>query len=119
MLVRFFTYKAIKNHFFMLDFCYFVQVSAVLQSLMCWVSSDSGFCSSWFKANFVLSHGPLAIAILAWQNSIVFHSLDKMTSFYIHIMPALRCDPWLPPCRRIISEFHRGSDHTYDALLCL
>ena len=23
---RFFTYKAIKNHFFMLDFCYFVQV---------------------------------------------------------------------------------------------
>ena len=63
------------------------QVSAVLQSLLCWVGSDTGFCSSWFKANFVLSHGPLAIAILAWQNSIVFHSLDKMTSFYIHIMP--------------------------------
>jgi len=91
MLMRFSTYKAIKNHFFMLDFCYFVQVSAVLQSLMCGISSDSGFCSSWFKANFVLSHGPLAIAILAWQNSIVFHSLDKMTSFYIHIMPALTC----------------------------
>jgi len=88
---RYSTYKAIKNHFFMLDFCYFVQVSAVLQSLMCWVGSDSGFCSSWFKANFVLSHGPLAVAILAWQNSIVFHSLDKMTSFYIHIMPALTC----------------------------
>jgi len=91
MLLRYSTYKAIKNHFFMLDFCYFVQVSAVLQSLTCWVSSDSGFCSAWFKANFVLSHGPLAIAILAWQNSVVFHSLDKMTSFYIHIMPALTC----------------------------
>jgi len=91
MLMRYSTYKAIKNHFFMLDFCYFIQASAVLQSLMCSISSDSGFCSSWFKANFVLSHGPIAIAILAWQNSIVFHSLDKMTSFYIHIMPALTC----------------------------
>ena len=38
-----------------------------------------------------LSHGPIAIAILAWQNSMVFHSLDKMTSFYIHIMPPLTC----------------------------
>jgi len=91
MLMRYSTYKAIKNHFFMLDFCYFIQASAVLQSLMCSISSDSGFCSSWFKANFVLSHGPIAIAILAWQNSIVFHSLDKMTSIYIHIMPALTC----------------------------
>ena len=42
-------------------------------------------------ACFVLSHGPIAIAILAWQNSMVFHSLDKMTSFYIHIMPPLTC----------------------------
>ena len=33
------------------------------------------------------SHGPIAIAIIAWQNSLVFHSLDKMTSFFIHIMP--------------------------------
>jgi hypothetical protein len=49
MLMRYSTYKAIKNHFFMLDFCYFVQVSALLQSLLCWVSSDSGFCSSWSR----------------------------------------------------------------------
>merc|ERR1712107_743781 len=47
--------------------------------------------AAWFKANFALSHGPIAIAILAWQNSMVFHSLDKMTSFYIHIMPPLTC----------------------------
>ena len=26
-LSRYLTYKAIKNHFFMLDFCYFVNVS--------------------------------------------------------------------------------------------
>lgn len=27
LLSRYLTYKAIKNHFFMLDFCYFVNVS--------------------------------------------------------------------------------------------
>ena len=87
MRFRYLTYKAIKNQFFMLDFCYFLNVSVLLQSLACTPSSDSGFCGSWFKSNFMLSHGPIALAILAWKNSLVFHSLDKMTSFYIHIMP--------------------------------
>ena len=71
----------------MLDFCYFLNASVLLQSLTCSMSSDSGFCSAWFKSNYMLSHGPIAVAILAWQNSLVFHSLDKMTSFFIHIMP--------------------------------
>lgn len=87
--LRYSTYRAINNHFFMLDFCYFIQISVTLQAILC--SPTSAFGSSWFKANYVLSHGPIAIAILAWQNSIVFHSLDKMTSFYIHIMPPLTC----------------------------
>ena len=68
-----------------------LQISVLLQSLTCSMGSDSGLCSTWFKSNFVLSHGPIAVAILAWQNSIVFHSLDKMTSFFIHIMPPLTC----------------------------
>lgn len=91
MMLRYLTYKAIKNHFFMLDFCYFVNISVLLQSLTCSMDTDSGFCATWFKSNFVMSHGPIAIAILAWQNSIVFHSLDKMTSYFIHIMPPLTC----------------------------
>lgn len=91
MMLRYLTYKAIKNHFFMLDFCYFLNISVLLQSLTCSMGSDSGLCSTWFKSNFVLSHGPIAVAILAWQNSMVFHSLDKMTSFFIHIMPPLTC----------------------------
>ena len=116
LLSRYLTYKAIKNHFFMLDFCYFVnvsssfpisqhcdilshhQISVLLQSLTCSMDSDSGFCSTWFKSNFVMSHGPIAIAILAWQNSIVFHSLDKMTSYFIHIMPVILNGPFLKYC---------------------
>merc|ERR1712165_691038 len=73
----------------MLDFCYFMQISVITQTLL--FPPTSAFGAAWFKANFALSHGPIAIAILAWQNSMVFHSLDKMTSFYIHIMPPLTC----------------------------
>ena len=63
------------------DFCYFVNLSVLLQALF--------FRSNmiWFKANYVLSMGPVALAIIAWNNSLVFHSLDKLTSFYLHTFP--------------------------------
>lgn len=38
---------------------------------------------------FCLSHGPVAWAIYAWRNSLVFHSIDKITSIWIHFMPAV------------------------------
>ena len=81
----------------MLDFCYFLNASVLLQSLTCSMGSDTGFCSSWFKSNYMMSHGPIALAILTWQNSIVFHSLDKMTSFFIHIMPVTGLSNQLNP----------------------
>jgi len=87
--LRYLTYHSIKYHFFLIDFCYLINVSTILQSLFCWDTNDSGLCSVWFKNNFIHSHGPIAIAIIAWKNSLVFHSLDKMTSFYIHIMPGM------------------------------
>ena len=88
----------------------------------------------------MLSHGPIAIAILAWQNSIVFHSLDKMTSFFIHIMPvaithclrishnktyyagpdmlsaAMGCDPGLIARGRIVIVICASSGHSNDIL---
>lgn len=41
------------------------------------------------EAMFAIANGPLALAIAMWRNSLVFHSLDKMTSMFIHILPAL------------------------------
>ena len=29
------------------------------------------------------------MAIIVWKNSLVFHSLDKLTSFYLHTLPAI------------------------------
>ena len=33
--------------------------------------------------------GPLIFAIIACKNSLVFHSLDKLTSFFVHTFPPL------------------------------
>ena len=40
-----------------------------------------------FVACYCLSHGPLCTAIATWRNSLVFHSVDKVTSLFIHIYP--------------------------------
>jgi hypothetical protein len=76
---RFFAYRAEGSQFFMIDFCYCLQVSTWLQTLYCsYGNLGTESCALWFKTNFVLSHGPIAIAIVAWQNSLVFHSIDKV-----------------------------------------
>jgi hypothetical protein len=76
----------------MLDFCYFVQLSCMTQYLF--------FPASvWFgELNFAMAMGPLAWAIPLWRNSLVFHSLDKVTSVYIHFFPSLLmfCWRWFP-----------------------
>ena len=38
----------------------------------------------------MLSHGPIIFAIILWRNSLVFHSVDKVTSVMIHIFPCLQ-----------------------------
>ena len=80
---RFYRYGNKKWGFFCIDFCYFVNFSCLLNVLWCPRSV------TWLRVNFVLSNGPLAIAAVAWRNSLVFHSLDKVTSFCIHIYPAI------------------------------
>ena len=50
------------------------------------IHQDKYFETMWqcniFKANYMLAMGPLMTAIMVWKNSLVFHSLDKLTSMY-------------------------------------
>lgn len=48
------------------------------------------------KTFFVAANGPLLSAILFWNCSLVFHSVDKYTSIHIHILPPLVawCERW-------------------------
>lgn len=81
MPIRFYTYKKKGFHYFLADLCYFVNFM-VLLSL--WVFPNS---KRLFISTYCLTFGNNAIAIAMWRNSMVFHSFDKVTSLFIHIMP--------------------------------
>jgi hypothetical protein len=58
----------------------------ILTLLSVWVFSSSTLL---YTAAFTLTNGPVLWAVITWRNSLVFHSLDKVTSVFIHIFPAL------------------------------
>ncbi|RCI13720.1 hypothetical protein L249_8153 [Ophiocordyceps polyrhachis-furcata BCC 54312] len=99
--VRFFTYHRQGYHYFLADLCYFVNV---LLSLSIWVFPSS---KRLFTAAYCLTFGNNAIAIIMWRNSLVFHSLDKVTSLFIHIMPCatLHCLVHLLPSEQQEQRF--------------
>lgn len=83
MMARYIIYRADLYHYFMYDFCYYAQIMQLIQ--MYKYPADIRFA----KAMFSIANGPLILAVAMWRNSLVFHSLDKMTSIFIHILPAL------------------------------
>lgn len=80
---RYVTYSMKKHHYFMLDFCYSVNVLCFAHLFLAPSSTTV------FALAFMSSCGPLAWAVIAWRNSLVFHDIDKTTSLFIHIMPPL------------------------------
>lgn len=89
---RYYFYHKAKFHYFMLDFCYYVQVMTLF-----WLHVTP-YHSTLFQVLFAASNGPLAIGIVMWRNSLVFHDLDKITSVFIHSFPPLVtfCLRWYP-----------------------
>lgn len=49
-----------------------------------WIWPGSQFL---FTIVYCAAHGPLAWSVITWRNSFVFHSLEKVTSTFIHIYP--------------------------------
>lgn len=81
--VRYPYYKRRKWHYFLLDFCYWVHLFSMVQ-LYVYPESCYGI-----KLAFLYGNGPLAFAIPSWRNSLVFHDMEKTSSVYIHLFPAL------------------------------
>ncbi|KAI9790481.1 MAG: hypothetical protein M1816_005145 [Peltula sp. TS41687] len=81
MPIRIFTYRRQGYHYFLADLCYFVNL---LLMLSIWVFPNS---KRLFISTYCLAYGNNAVAIAMWRNSMVFHSLDKVTSLFIHLMP--------------------------------
>jgi hypothetical protein len=83
MPIRFYSYHKIGYHYFLADLCYAVNF---LCSLSIWVFPQS---KRLFISSYCLAFGNNAVAIVMWRNSMVFHSFDKVTSLFIHIMPCV------------------------------
>ena len=73
MPIRYYTYHKRGYHYFLADLCYFVNL---LLLLTVWVAPQS---KRLFISTYCLAYGNNAIAIAMWRNSMVFHSLDKVT----------------------------------------
>jgi Protein of unknown function (DUF2838) len=81
MPIRLITYHKRGYHYFLADLCYFVNALALLSI---WAFPRS---KRLFIGTYCLAYGNNAVAIVMWRNSLVFHSLDKVTSLFIHVMP--------------------------------
>lgn len=99
--IRFITYRKRGYHYFLADLCYFVNLLLILSI---WVFPQS---KRLFISTYCLAFGNNAIAIAMWRNALVFHSLDKVTSLFIHIMPCvtLHCMVHLVPTTLQASRF--------------
>ena len=108
MPIRYYSYQRMGYHYFLADLCYFVNF---LLLLTVWVAPQS---KRLFISTYCLAYGNNAVAIAMWRNSMVFHSLDKITrlvsssqgsrcadiySLFIHLMPpvTLHCLVHLTP----------------------
>ena len=83
LIYRYVDYSRSKSELFLLDYCYFVNLSVAIQVLLYPNHLE------WFQVNYVMCLGPICLAIPFWNNSLVFHSLDKVTSFFLHAFPPI------------------------------
>lgn len=83
---RLWWYRQTRLHYFLFDFCYFTNL---LLLVYLWLIPPGVVAGYIFVILFCFANGPILWAVALWRNSLVFHSLDKMTSLFIHISPTL------------------------------
>jgi|NorSeaMetagenome_1021524.scaffolds.fasta_scaffold75303_2 hypothetical protein len=71
------------RHYLFYDFCYFANFFSLYLLFVAPHSPDI------FLILFTVSNGPLAWSVLAFNNSLIFHSAQHMTSAFIHTSPML------------------------------
>ena len=84
MPIRYYTYHKRGYHYFLADMCYFVNL---LLLLTIWIAPQS---KRLFISTYCLAYGNNAVAIAMWRNSMVFHSLDKVTRSVIRLLGGSR-----------------------------
>jgi hypothetical protein len=83
LLLRFYSFKKRKFHYYMCDYCYFVNLFSL------YVSFVDPHNLTLQKILFVTANGPLALSIIVFKNKIVLHSIEQNTSVFIHLSAML------------------------------
>ncbi|GFP79503.1 uncharacterized membrane protein ygr149w [Phtheirospermum japonicum] len=65
------------------DFCYYANTIFLIM-LLCYPRNEK-----LFMVCFSFAEGPLAWALIIWRCSLVFNSMDKIVSVFIHLLPGL------------------------------
>ena len=93
LALRWIYYRSKRQHYYFFDICYWAAALLLVQLQLFPTSIALA------KVTFAFALGPLLWSILAFRNSLVFHSLDKFTSFWLHWFPATVCFAfrWHPP----------------------
>ena len=81
VLCRFIYYRWLHWHYFLLDFCYWANL--IILVFLWWLPTSEFL----FISSYAFSMGPLLLAIPIFRNSMVIHSLDKITSVFLHLAP--------------------------------
>ncbi|KAL8498053.1 hypothetical protein ACS0TY_021403 [Phlomoides rotata] len=81
--LRWIYYRYKKWHYYLLDFCYYANTIFLIM-LLCYPRNEK-----FFMVCFSFAEGPLSWALIVWRCSLVFNSMDKIVSVFIHLLPGL------------------------------
>ena len=81
--LRWHTFRQEGKHYLLYDFCYWANW---LGLAYVWFFPGS---ARLFQVFFLLANGPLAWSVLAFSQSLIFHSHAHMTSVFVHVSPML------------------------------
>lgn len=86
MIIRFLEYKKKKWHYFLTEFCYWVNIMLALYIIL----HSMKYKVNWlFRDLYGMTQGPLAFATLFFGDKLVFHHLQHFISIFIHLSPLL------------------------------
>lgn len=80
---RWLDFKQKGDHYLLYDFCYWANL---LTLIYIWVFPTRHVL---FQIIFMVSNGPLAWSVLAFNQALVFHKWQNMTSVFIHVSPMM------------------------------
>jgi len=81
--LRWWTFMKEGKHWLLADFCYWANLIGLV---FLWVFPSNALL---FQIFFMVSNGPVAWSVLAFNQSLVFHSHAHMTSVFLHFSPII------------------------------